>query len=77
MKTLVIQPSAESVCPGWMRTCLDSVQYWALGMGYAYDSVGPELARGLPDWFREQTRDDPKAASALGRLIVMRNHLNA
>lgn len=58
-----------------MQTCLDSVQSWALGRGYAYDFVGDEIFEMLPDWFRVKTAGQPSVASALGRLIAARRHL--
>ena len=75
MKTLVYQSFRTSRVPGWVSTCLGSVENWAAGEGYAYRFFDDEIFGRVPSWVMEKAGEHLQIATDLGRLILAREML--
>lgn len=77
MSTLVIQSCSERQRQSWMRDCLASVECWSAGQGYDYRLVGDEIFELVPDWYRAKVGAKLPVATDYGRLVLLRNALDA
>ncbi|MGV3592377.1 MAG: hypothetical protein ACO1PZ_11860 [Gammaproteobacteria bacterium] len=77
MSTLVIQSCSERQRQSWMRACLDSVERWSEGQGYDYRFVGDEIFEKVPPWYRAKVGGKLPVATDYGRLVLMRDALDA
>lgn len=77
MSTLVIQSCSERQRQSWMRACLDSVERWSEGQGYDYRFVGDEIFEKVPPWYRAKVGSKLPVATDYGRLVLMREALDA
>lgn len=77
MSTLVIQSCSERQRQSWMRLCLASVARWSEERGHDYRFVGDEIFDVVPDWYRAKVGAKLPVATDYGRLVLMRDALDA
>ena len=75
MKTVIYQSFRTSGVPGWVSTCLSSVENWAAGQGHAYRFYDDKIFRRVPSWVMEKAGENLQIATDLGRLILAKELL--
>ncbi|SFS04063.1 hypothetical protein [Sphingomonas jatrophae] len=66
---LVVQSWRDGDCPPWLARCLDSVEGWARGAGFAYRRLGDALFDPLPAWTLAAADGARLALTDLARLL--------
>jgi hypothetical protein len=75
MKTIVYQSFRTSGVPGWVRTCLSSVEDWATAQGFEYRFYDDEIFERVPAWVLNKAGRHLQIATDLGRLVLARELL--
>lgn len=77
MPTIVIQSCSERQRQSWMRDCLASVAGWSATQGYDYRFVGDDIFDVVPGWYRAKVGAKLPVATDYGRLVLLRDALDA
>jgi hypothetical protein len=77
VSTLVIQSCSEAQRVSWMAPCLASVEQWTQDHGYEYLFIGDEIFETVPAWYLAKIGNKLPVATDYGRLILMRDALQA
>ena len=75
MKTIVYQSYRTSNVPGWIATCMGTVQSWARSRGYEYRFLDDSFLELPPPWFRERCGGHICTITDLSRLLMARKLL--
>lgn len=75
MRTLVIQSASELDRPGWLSSCLQSVEGWARERGYDYRFRGDDALELTPGWYRAKLIGRSPIVADLARLLLIRDAL--
>lgn len=75
MSTIVLQSCPPQERSGWLKTCMDSVQHWALSQGYEWRYLDDALFQPLPADVQPGGRISPVIASDLARLLWLQQLL--
>lgn len=75
MRTLVIQSASERDRPGWVSSCLRSVEGWARELGYEYRFQGDDALELAPSWYRAKLAGRSPIVADLARLLLIRDAL--
>jgi hypothetical protein len=75
VRTLVIQSASERDRPGWLGSCLASVEGWARQRGYEYRLWGDEALQLTPLEYRAKLVGRFPIVADLARLLLIRDAL--
>ncbi|MBV1905387.1 MAG: hypothetical protein KUG75_04865 [Pseudomonadales bacterium] len=70
-KVLVIQSHRQPLPYGWLQSCLDSVQRWAIHNNFDYRFIGDEIFELLDPLIRLKTANQIVVASDIARLLAI------
>lgn len=75
MRTVVIQSYRTSAVEPWMRSCMQSVQGWAVARGYAYEFMDDSLFDFLPTYIRNDPNAPLLVKTDIARLGLLNDRL--
>ncbi len=77
LSTLVLQSHRSPLPHSWLRTCLESVEFWANRSGFAYQFLGDEFFEILPQWVKHKAGLQLVIATDLARLKWLQKYLSS